>query len=113
MIWLALLVAGLLEVCWAIGLKYTDGWSKPAPSIFTLVTMAGSFVLLSYALKSIPVGTAYAIWTGIGAVGVAIVGMIWLGEPRTVTRIVCIALIVIGIMGLKYYGGLEPAQDAG
>ena len=107
--WLMLFVAGLFEVAWAIGLKYTDGWTKLWPSLFTLAAMVVSFQLLSQSLKTIPVGTAYAIWTGIGAVGVAIFGILWFGEPRTALRIVCIALIVLGIVGLKMFGGAQPA----
>jgi quaternary ammonium compound-resistance protein SugE len=107
--WLMLLVAGVFEVVWAIGLKYTDGWTKLWPSLFTLAAMVVSFQLLSLSLKTIPVGTAYAIWTGIGAVGVAIVGMLWLGEPRNPLRIVCIALIVMGTVGLKMFGEAHAA----
>lgn len=99
--WIALGVAGLMEVGWAIGLKYTDGFSRLWPSVATIAAMAASFLLLSYSLRSIPVGTAYAIWTGIGATGVALVGMTLLGESASLARIGCIALIVIGIVGLK------------
>jgi quaternary ammonium compound-resistance protein SugE len=99
--WIALGVAGLMEVGWAIGLKYTDGFSRLWPSVATIAAMAASFLLLSYSLRSIPVGTAYAIWTGIGATGVALVGMALLGESASLARIGCIALIVIGILGLK------------
>lgn len=99
--WIALGVAGLMEVGWAIGLKYTDGFSRLWPSVATIAAMAASFLLLSYSLRSIPVGTAYAIWTGIGATGVALVGMTLLGESASLARIGCIALIVLGIIGLK------------
>lgn len=102
--WVCLFVAGLLEIGWAVGLKYTEGWTRPWPSLLTLLTMAASFFLLSQALRSIPVGTAYAIWTGIGAVGTALIGMWWLGEPRSIARLLCIALIVGGILGLKRLG---------
>lgn len=103
MAWLILLVAGLFEVTWAIGLKYTEGFSRLWPSVFTLVAMAISVVLLSLALRSIPVGTGYAVWTGIGAVGTAILGIVLFKEPATVARLVCIGLIVAGIVGLKYF----------
>jgi quaternary ammonium compound-resistance protein SugE len=99
--WVLLIIAGLLEVVWAIGLKHTQGFTKLWPSIGTLGVMMCSFYLLSQALKTIPVGTGYAIWTGIGAVGTAIVGMIVLGEPRDVARICCLLLIIGGIVGLK------------
>lgn len=103
MAWIYLIIAGLLEIGWAIGLKYTDGFSKLWPSIGTIACMIVSFSLLSTALRDIPVGTGYAVWTGIGAVGTAIVGMVFLGEPRSVARIVCIVLIVSGIIGLKFF----------
>lgn len=101
MAWIYLLIAGLLEIGWAIGLKYTDGFSRPWPSIVTAGAMVGSFTLLSMALKTIPVGTAYAVWTGIGAAGTALFGMLFLGESREVARIVCIVLIIAGGVGLK------------
>ncbi|MFO1189042.1 MAG: quaternary ammonium compound efflux SMR transporter SugE [Alphaproteobacteria bacterium] len=99
--WLALAIAGLMEVGWAIGLKYTDGFTRLWPSLATVAAMAASFFLLSFALKTIPVGTAYAVWTGIGATGVALVGMVVLGESASLPRILCIGLIVAGIIGLK------------
>ena len=99
--WIALLFAGILECVWAVGLKYTDGFSRLGPSLLTLVAMAASFWLLSVAMKTIPLGTAYAIWTGIGAVGVAIFGMMVFDEPRTLIRILCLMMIVSGIVGLK------------
>jgi quaternary ammonium compound-resistance protein SugE len=99
--WVTLAVAGVLEVGWAIGLKYTEGFSRLVPSVLTLAAMAASIGLLSLALRHIPIGTAYAIWTGIGAVGVAIAGMILFGEPRDGLRILFILLIVAGIGGLK------------
>jgi len=101
MAWIYLLVAGLFECGWAIGLKYTEGFTKLIPSLLTLSAMAISFWLLSVAMKTIPVGTAYAIWTGIGAVGVAILGMFLFGESRDILRIICLLLIVSGIVGLK------------
>jgi len=99
--WLYLIVAGLLEICWAIGLKYTDGFTRPLPTVFTVGAMVASFWLLANALKVIPVGTGYALWTGIGAVGTAIAGIIIFGESRDVVRLAFIALIVMGILGLK------------
>lgn len=104
MAWVILLVAGLFEVTWAIGLKYTEGFSRLWPSVFTLVAMVISVVLLSLALRSIPVGTGYAVWTGIGAVGTALLGILLFKEPATAARLVCIGLIVAGIVGLKYFG---------
>lgn len=101
MAWIYLFVAGLFECAWAIGLKYTDGFTKLLPSVFTLVSMAISVYLLSISMKSIPIGTAYAIWTGIGAVGVSILGMFLLNEPKDILRILCLVLIVSGIIGLK------------
>lgn len=99
--WIVLLLAGLLEVVWAVGLKYTEGFTKLAPSAVTLAAMAGSVVLLGLALRSLPLGTAYAIWTGIGTVGTVIWGIMMLNEPASVARLVCIAMIVLGISGLK------------
>ncbi|MBW9267299.1 MAG: quaternary ammonium compound efflux SMR transporter SugE [Candidatus Thiodiazotropha sp. (ex. Lucinisca nassula)] len=101
MAWIYLVVAGLFECGWAIGLKYTEGFTKPVPSLFTISAMAISFWLLSVAMKTIPVGTAYAVWTGIGAVGVAVLGMVMFGESRDMLRIVSLLLIVSGIVGLK------------
>ena len=101
MAWVTLFIAGLLEVGWAIGLKYTDGFTRLVPSVLTVGSMVLSIVLLGWALKTLPVGTAYAVWTGIGAVGTAILGIYLLGEPATVGRLVCIGLIVSGIVGLK------------
>jgi len=99
--WLWLTLAGLLEIVWAIGLKYTDGFTRLVPSAVTVVAMIGSVYFLALAVRSIPIGTGYAVWTGIGAVGVAILGMILFDEPRSVLRIVSILLIVAGIAGLK------------
>jgi quaternary ammonium compound-resistance protein SugE len=101
MAWLYLVVAGLFEVGWAIGLKYTDGFSRLWPSLWTVAAMAVSFILLSLALKTLPIGTAYAVWTGIGAVGTVIVGIFLLNESADWMRLGCIALIVAGIAGLK------------
>jgi len=99
--WLQLVVAGLFEVAWAIGIKYTEGFTRLVPSVLTVAGMIASFWFLSRALREIPVGTGYAIWTGIGAVGAAIVGMIWLGEARTAARIASLLMIVGGIVALK------------
>jgi quaternary ammonium compound-resistance protein SugE len=101
MAWFCLVLAGLLEIGWAIGLKYSAGFSKPGISVVTVLTMIASFLLLAQALKTIPVATGYAVWTGIGAAGTAIVGMALLGEPREVGRIVCVMLILSGVVGLK------------
>jgi quaternary ammonium compound-resistance protein SugE len=101
MAWFYLLIAGLFEVAWAIGLKFTDGFTRLIPSIWTIGSMAISFVFLSLALKTLPVGTAYAVWTGIGAVGVAILGIVLFAEPANALRLGCIGLIVGGIVGLK------------
>jgi quaternary ammonium compound-resistance protein SugE len=100
MAWIVLFVAGLLEVGWAIGLKYTEGFTRLVPSVLTLVSMVGSVVLLGLALKTLPIGTAYAVWTGIG-VGTALLGIALFGEPATAARLACIGLIVAGIVGLK------------
>ena len=105
MAWFYLLLAGLLEVGWAIGLKYTQGFSRLWPSVGTVACMVVSFAFLSLALKTLPVGTAYAVWTGIGAVGTAVLGMVLLGESRDTARIVCLVLIVAGIVGLKLVSG--------
>ena len=102
MAWFYLFLAGLLECGWAIGLKYTEGFSRPLPSFLTVVAMVASFWLLSLAMKTIPVGTAYAVWTGIGAVGVAILGMVLFEESREIARLACLLLIVSGIVGLKF-----------
>lgn len=99
--WVFLGIAGLLEVAWAIGLKYTEGWTKLVPSLITGSLMIASFYFLSLALKSLPIGTAYAVWTGIGTVGAATLGMFLFGEPKDAVRIACILLIVAGIAGLK------------
>ena len=101
MAWLLLLIAGLLEVGWAIGLKYTEGFTQLWPSVLTLAAMAGSVVLLGIAMKSFPVGTSYAVWVGIGAVGTAILGIILFGESASAGRLASLGLIVSGIVGLK------------
>jgi quaternary ammonium compound-resistance protein SugE len=99
--WMLLIVAGLLEVGWAIGLKYTEGFTRLWPSVFTLLAMTLSVLLLGVAMKSLPVGTSYAVWVGVGAVGTAILGMVLFGEPATLARIGSLGLIVAGIVGLK------------
>ena len=99
--WFFLIVAGLFEVGWALGLKYSQGFTKLVPSIFTIVGMIASFYFLSLALKSLPLGTAYAIWTGIGTVGTVTLGIILFKEPIDITRLICIGFIVVGIVGLK------------
>ncbi|EPF6111533.1 quaternary ammonium compound efflux SMR transporter SugE [Enterobacter cloacae] len=101
MSWIILVIAGLLEVVWAIGLKYTHGFTRLIPSVITVTAMIVSIVLLSWAMRSLPVGTAYAVWTGIGAVGAAITGILLLGESASLARIASLALIVCGIIGLK------------
>ncbi len=101
MSWLVLLIAGLLEVVWAVGLKYTHGFSRLVPSVITVVAMVVSMALLAWAMKTLPVGTAYAVWTGIGAVGAAVAGIVLLGESASLMRIASLALIVVGIIGLK------------
>jgi len=110
MAWIYLVVAGLFECGWAIGLKYTEGFSKIIPSLLTISAMAISFWLLSVAMKAIPIGTAYAVWTGIGAVGVAIMGMVLFGESRDIMRVICLLLIVSGIVGLKLVSSSHGAS---
>ncbi|SDP38869.1 quaternary ammonium compound efflux SMR transporter SugE [Afipia sp. GAS231] len=101
MAWAVLFAAGLLEICWAVGLKYTEGFTRLTPSVLTLAAMAGSVLLLGLALKTLSIGTAYAVWTGIGAVGTAILGIFLFGEPASGLRLASIGLIVAGIVGLK------------
>jgi len=103
--WLFLVLAGLSEVVWAVGLKYTEGFTKLTPSVITVAFMGLSIWLLALALRTIPLGTGYAIWTGIGAVGTAIAGMVLFGESRATIRLVCILMIVAGIVGLKLFSG--------
>jgi quaternary ammonium compound-resistance protein SugE len=101
MSWFYLLVAGLLEIVWAIGLKYTAGFTRLTPSVITIAGMVASVWFLALALRTIPVGTGYAVWTGIGAVGTAILGIVLFAEPATAARLICIGVIVAGILGLK------------
>ena len=101
MAWLLLLVAGILEIGWAVGLKYTDGFTRLWPTTLTVLCMVASVLLLGLSMRTLPLGTAYAIWTGIGTVGTVILGMALFNDPATVARIACIGLIVAGIVGLK------------
>ena len=110
MAWVYLIIAGIFECGWAIGIKYSEGFTKLLPSILTVLAMIVSFWLLSLAMKTIPIGTAYAVWTGIGAVGVAVLGMVFLGEPKDIMRIICLLLIVTGIVGLKVFSVTNNAS---
>lgn len=102
MAWIILFIAGILEVVWAIGLKYSHGFTRLTPSVITVVAMAASVFLLANAMKTLPVGTAYAVWTGIGAVGAAITGIVLLGESASLMRVLSLCLIIAGIIGLKF-----------
>ena len=106
--WVYLTIAGVFECVWAIGLRYTDGFTRVLPSLVTVAAMAVSFLMLSLAMRAIPVGTAYAVWTGIGAVGVAILGIVLFGESRDIVRLISIGLIVLGILGLRLSNGASP-----
>jgi quaternary ammonium compound-resistance protein SugE len=108
MAWVVLVVAGLLEVCWAVGLKYTDGFTRPVPSLLTGAAIVASMVLLSLAVRTLPIGTAYAIWVGIGAAGAAILGMLLFGEPSNPGRLFFLGLLLVAIAGLKI---TTPAVD--
>jgi quaternary ammonium compound-resistance protein SugE len=101
MAWLVLFCAGVLEIGWAVGLKYTQGFTRPLPTLLTILAMVASLALLGLAVRSLPVGTAYAVWTGIGTVGTALLGILLFQEPATAARLVCIGLILAGIVGLK------------
>ncbi|MEV3860958.1 quaternary ammonium compound efflux SMR transporter SugE [Streptomyces sp. NPDC050095] len=105
MAWILIVIAGLLEVAWSIGMKYTEGFTRLWPSLFTGAGIVASMLLLSYAAKSLPIGTAYGVWVGIGAAGAAIVGMLALGEPATAARVFFIALLLVAIVGLKATSG--------
>ena len=107
MAWLILFVAGLCEVGWAVGLKYSEGFTRPLPTVITGVSLAASMVLLAWAMKTLPLGTAYTVWTGIGAVGAVTLGVVLFKEPLTLPRMVCLGLIVAGILGLRLFGGSE------
>jgi len=105
--WVYLILAGICEIGWAYGLKYSEGFSKLGVSIITVAVMILSFILLAQAMKHLPLGTAYAIWTGIGAAGTAILGIVFLNEPKDLIRIVCIMLIIAGVIGLKVFSGAK------
>lgn len=105
MAWVLLVVAGLLEVGWAIGIKYTEGFTRLVPSVLTGAGIVSSMVLLSYAAKTLPIGTAYGVWVGIGAAGAAVLGMVVLGEPVTAARIFFVSLLVVAVVGLKVTSG--------
>ncbi|MDX5419531.1 MAG: multidrug efflux SMR transporter [Hymenobacteraceae bacterium] len=101
--WFYLILAGICEIGWAFGLKYSEGFTKPVVSIVTVIVMILSFILLAQAMKTLPLGTAYAIWTGIGAAGTAILGMFLLNEPKELMRIICLLMIIAGVVGLKFF----------
>lgn len=101
--WLYLILAGICEIGWAFGLKYSEGFTKVGVSVVTVIVMILSFVLLAQAMRTLPLGTAYAIWTGIGAAGTAILGMVLLNEPKDLMRIACLLMIVAGVIGLKFF----------
>lgn len=105
MAWLWLIVAGLLEIVWAVNLKRTGGFTRLGPSLVTLAAMIASFYLLSQAMRTLPTGTAYGVWVGIGAAGTALVGLIFLGEPRTALRLISLGLILLGVLGLRLTDG--------
>jgi quaternary ammonium compound-resistance protein SugE len=105
--WTLLFVAGLFEIGWAIGLKYTEGFTRIVPTVLTAASMLVSVLLLGLAARSLPIGTAYAVWTGVGAIGTAILGVILFREPVTVARLVCLGLIFAGIIGLKLFSGAK------
>jgi quaternary ammonium compound-resistance protein SugE len=107
MSWLVLFAAGLCEIGWAVGLKYTEGFTRLWPSVFTGVSLAASMALLAWAMKSLPLGTAYTVWTGIGIVGAVTLGIVLFKEPVTAPRMICLGLIVAGIVGLRLFGGAE------
>ena len=115
MAWIYLFIAGLLEIAWAIGLKYTEGFTRLWPTVITVALMIGSFVALAQAVNPkaspIPIGTGYAIWTGVGAIGTAILGMVLFAESASPARLACLGLVIVGIVGLKYYGGEKPAGN--
>lgn len=102
MAWIILTVAGILEIGWAVGLKYSEGFTRPWPSAVTIATMVASMYLLAVAVRTLPIGTAYAVWVGIGAAGTAVLGMVLFNEPRDAARMLCLALIVAGVVGLKF-----------
>lgn len=99
--WIYLVLAGMLEICWAIGLKSSNGFTRLYPAIFTIIAMAASVFLLAIAMRTLPLGTAYAVWTGIGALGTVVVGMVYFGESASILRLLCLSMIFCGIVGLK------------
>ncbi len=99
--WFILFIAGLFEIAWAVGIKYTEGWTRLLPSVLTVIAMVASFFFLSQALKQLPMGTAYAVWTGIGTIGTVVYGIVYFKEPTDIMRMLCIMLIIIGIVGLR------------
>ncbi len=99
--WFLLILAGLFEIAWAVGLKHTDGFTRPLPTLLTVVALIASVVLLGMAAKTLPIGTAYAVWTGIGAAGTVLCGIIFFRDPATAIRLVCVGLILLGVLGLK------------
>ena len=101
MAWIILLLAGIFEIAWAVGLKYTEHFTRPLPTIATVIAMVASVLLLEYAVRTLPLGTAYAVWTGIGAVGTVVFGIVLFGEAVSAWRLICVALIIIGIVGLR------------
>jgi quaternary ammonium compound-resistance protein SugE len=103
--WVLLIIAGLLEICWAVGLKYTEGFTRPLPTVLTVLAIIASMVLLSVAARSLPIGTAYAVWVGIGALGAAILGIVLFREPVTAARLFFLALLLTSIIGLKLTAG--------
>lgn len=112
MAWIILFVAGLLEIGWAVGLKYTDGFTRLWPTVATAIALVASMGLLGLAVRTLPLGTAYAVWTGIGTVGTALLGILLFREPATALRLVCIALILAGIVGLKFASGPDAPPGA-
>jgi len=111
MAWILVVIAGFLEVAWATGIRYTDGFTRPLPTLFVLLGIAGSMGLLAIASRDLPLGTAYAVWVGIGASGVAILGAAWFGEPLSVSRIVFLGFIICGVVGLKFTSDVPtPAE---
>ncbi|HEX7152652.1 MAG TPA: quaternary ammonium compound efflux SMR transporter SugE [Thermoanaerobaculia bacterium] len=105
MAWVILIIAGLLEVCWAVGLKYTDGFRKPVASVLVIAAIAASMFLLSWAARTLPIGTAYAVWVGIGALGAAVLGVVLFKEPVTLARMAFLLLLLVSIVGLKFTSG--------
>jgi quaternary ammonium compound-resistance protein SugE len=102
--WLALAAAGAMEIAWTLGLKYSDGFTRLGPNLITAVAIPLSFIFLGFSLQSVPFGVAYAVWAGIGAAGAVVAGIVLFGEPADATRVVCLALIVLGVIGLKLAG---------